>query len=223
MANVLVIPDAHLPSEHKGALEFLKRVYKQYKCNKVVCIGDLVDQYCFSSYTKDPSALSTTDEIIATQKKLKLWIKAFPNMQIVYGNHDLRLFRQAAIVGIPKQFITPLNQVYDLPDSWTWHDEVEIDGVLYVHEGSVGGKYAHIRLAERNQQSTVMGHLHSSPGIGYMANRNRLIFGMNVGCLVDRHTYAFNYAKKLPKQVLSCGVVLDGGKLPLVIPMNIKD
>ena len=220
MSNVLVIPDVHLPCEHKGALQFLIKVKKKYKCDKVVCIGDMVDQYCFSTYTKDPEAPSTQEEINATKKKLKSWAKAFPKMSIVYGNHDLRLVRQAAIVGIPKQFITPLNEVYDLPSTWTWHDEVVIDGVLYVHEGGIGGKYAHIRLAERNQQSTVMGHLHSSPGVGYMANRNRLIFGMNVGCLVDRHTYAFHYAKKMPKQVLSCGVVLDGGKLPIVVPFS---
>ena len=42
---------------------------------------------------------------------------------------------------------------------------------------------------------------------------------MQVGCGVDRRSYAMAYAKHFAKSYkLSCGVVLENGTLPMVIP-----
>ena len=47
--RVLVVGDLHLPFTHENYLGFCKRIYKQYKCNKVVFIGDIIDNH-YTSY-----------------------------------------------------------------------------------------------------------------------------------------------------------------------------
>ena len=100
--------------------------------------------------------------------------------------------------------------------------EWEIDNVLYVHgTGSSGQSGARTR-AIANRQSTVIGHSHSFGGVAYMASRNDIIFGMNVGCGIDVDHMAFSYGKNFPKKpTLGCGVVLDGGKTAIFVPMNL--
>ena len=81
---------------------------------------------------------------------------------------------------------------------------------------------AHKNRAISNRQSTVIGHCHSFGGVNYMASRNDLIFGMNVGCGIDVDAMAFSYGKNFPKKpTLGCGVVLDGGRTAIFIPMDL--
>jgi predicted phosphodiesterase len=44
MSRVLVFGDTHIPFMRKGYVEFLKSVYKKYRCDKVVCVGDLDEE-----------------------------------------------------------------------------------------------------------------------------------------------------------------------------------
>lgn len=61
----------------------------------------------------------------------------------------------------------------------------------------------------------------SDAGILYNANEKSLFYGFNVGCLIDRHAYAFRYAKFAPKkQILGVGLVTKG--VPQFIPMLIN-
>ena len=44
------------------------------------------------------------------------------------------------------------------------------------------------------------------------------LFAMQVGCGIDDESFAFGYAKNFNKKpVISCGVVLNKGTLPMVI------
>jgi hypothetical protein len=54
--------------------------------------------------------------------------------------------------------------------------------------------------------------------IQYSTSINDTLFGMNVGAALDPDTYAAAYAKDMPKKpVVNCGVVLEKGKLPILI------
>jgi hypothetical protein len=67
-------------------------------------------------------------------------------------------------------------------------------------------------------QSTVIGHIHAFAGIQWNANPRHLFFGFNVGCLIDRHLYAFKYGKKFKnKPILGVGLIENG--IPKYIPM----
>ena len=68
---------------------------------------------------------------------------------------------------------------------------------------------------------TVIGHVHSSAGVQYLASKRDLIFGMNVGCGIDIKSYAMAYGKNFANRpVLGCGVV-QGGQDASFVPMLI--
>ena len=53
--------------------------------------------------------------------------------------------------------------------------------------------------------------MHGQAGVQYFANSSQLIFGMNVGCGLDRDRASMDYGLKFnTKPVLGCGVVIDG-------------
>jgi predicted phosphodiesterase len=220
MSKVLVIPDTQIPFAHKEAIPFLKLVEKTYKPDRVVHIGDLIDSHAVSFHDHDPDGLSAGDELKATVKELKAWYKAFPKVDFVEGNHDLRFYRTAFSLGLPRAVLRDLHDLLEMPKTWTVQESVEIDGVIYEHgDGLKGGLNGSFRSAvDGNQASTVFGHFHSSAGIRYFANKRRLMFSMNVGCLMNTHSYAAAYGKKLKdKPILGCGLVLDG--IPVYVPM----
>ena len=43
--NILVIGDLHSPFIRKGYLEHCQKIYDKYNCNKVIFIGDIVDNH----------------------------------------------------------------------------------------------------------------------------------------------------------------------------------
>jgi metallophosphoesterase superfamily enzyme len=222
--KILVISDLQMPFQHQDALAFLKAVKKKYKPSHVVNIGDVTDSYCLTAWQKDPDFISANDEIQQMLAGVKELAKMFPKMDVLTSNHDLRLQRAAKRAGIPKHFIKDYHQWMGCPKTWVFHDELEIDGVLYTHgdEVGAGGMNASLKRAMHYGKSSVSGHLHTQANINYFANRDKLIFGMQVGCLIDRKALAFAYAKSnLKKPVLTVGIIDRG--VPFLVPMLLDD
>lgn len=216
--RVVVIPDLQIPYEHKDALRFMQAVAKEIDATKVICIGDEVDQLALSRYDTDPEADGAGPELRKAIKRLKPWYEAFPECQVVVSNHTGRVQKAAFKAGIPEAYLRPVEDWLEAPEGWTWQDYVVIDGVRYEHGDNQGGMYAARNLAMRNRQSTVIGHHHSHGGVYYIANDNEMIFGMNVGCLIDTKSIAFKYARGAAfKPTLGCGVVIEG--VPFFVPM----
>jgi len=219
MSRVLCIPDLHSPFIHKRALKFCRTINEEYSCDRVVIVGDLFDQYCFSRYAKDPDSLSPRSEIEKAKRQIHSWVEAFPSVDITYGNHDMRLFKRLRESNIPPDmFVKSYNKIFGLPDTWRWSDKITVDRVLYMH-GSKAGEYSHVNIAKDLRRSVVSGHTHSSGGVHYISSYDDTIFGMNVGCLIDSNCYAFAYASEMTRQpVLGAGVIIDG--FPTFIPLR---
>ena len=219
MSKVLVIPDLHSPWYHHDTVPFLKKVKDVYKPDRVVCLGDEVDAHNISEHDSDPDGLSAGDELTAAIEALQPLYKLFPKVDSVESNHTSRPYRKAFKHGIPRRYLKDYGEFLQAPPGWKWHESIEIDGVIYEHGESFIGKDAHLKHALANMQSTVIGHQHSHAGIAWSANPKSLIFGFNVGCLIDIHEYAFKYGKKFKsKPILGCGIVVDG-LVPIFIPM----
>ena len=220
--NVLIISDTHCPWEHPGYLDFCNDIKKRVKCTQVVHIGDLVDNHSISYHEHDPDGWSPADEMIAADVHLEPWFKAFPKVELCSGNHDGLVDRKGKTVGLPKRCFKSFRSMWNLPRGWEDAFEHIIDGVLYKHGTGMSGRYAHVQAAERARMSTVIGHVHSSAGIEYIASSRDCIFGMNVGSGIDRKQYAFAYGKDFPrKPILACGVVTDNGRNPQVFRMEL--
>lgn len=208
--RILTIGDTHIPYEKEGYLDFCKKQYDKYACTEVIHIGDLIDLHATSFHPSMPEAYSAGDELEYTKKKLKKWYEAFPNIKVVRGNHDDRIFRLASNSGITKHWIKDFTEVLEVPN-WEFQDHYEINNIIYTHGTGTSGATAAYRRAINMGKSVVMGHLHSEASIMYHKMGNTTLFGMIVGCGVDESSYGMNYAKNFPKKsIMSCGLVIEG-------------
>lgn len=216
--KVLVISDTQDPFSHPDYLPFLKAVSKKHKVDEIVHVGDEVDFHALSFFDPDPDGFSPGHELQAAIVNLKKLYKVFPTVKVCVSNHTARPLRKAFKYGLPKAFLKDYSEFLQAPKGWRWADYWEVDGIRYQHGEGYSGPQGALKAALTNMQSTVIGHIHAHAGVLYSANPKHLIFGMNVGCLINKDAYAFAYGKHIPsKPIISCGVVIDG--LPLVIPM----
>jgi len=222
MNNILVIGDSHIPFEHKHYLQFCLDTKKKYKCKDIIHIGDVTDNHKISFHDSNNENYSSGQEVKKAIKRLKKWTKAFPKVKVCIGNHDELARRRCLRHGMSNRYIKNYNDIWELPESWQWDFKHKLGNVLFVHGTGQSGKYPHIRLAEMNRCNTVMGHCHSVCGVQHMASFHDKIWGMCVGSGVDNKAYCFAYGRVYPrKPFISCGVILEGGKVPMIVPMDI--
>lgn len=210
--RVLVIGDCHAPCMLPEYPPFLRKVQKKYKCNRVVHIGDLVDLHCISYHEHDPE-LSIASELDKAIAQIAILTEIFPHVDLMTGNHDALVLRKASTAGLSSRMIRPFSELFELPDTWVVHPryhKLMIDGTLYMHgDQGKGGLYSAVKNAKEEFCSVVQGHLHAQSGVWYQANENNLVFGMQVGCGLDRRHMQMAYGTKFSsKPIISCGVVL---------------
>jgi hypothetical protein len=217
--RVLCISDLQEPFAHRDAFDFVCAVRDKYKTDTTVNIGDEGDFHAFSGkFPHDPDGYSPGHELSATITALEKWYNEFPETKVCISNHVNRFYKKVYDAGLPKHSVLSPQKLLEAPESWEWRESWVIDGVKYEHGDNQGGIDAARLLAISNRQSTVIGHHHAHGGVRFIANDDSVIFGLNTGCLIDRHAYAFAYgAGSKFKPTLGCGVVLWG--VPYFIPM----
>lgn len=209
-----VVGDLHFPFAHPNYLQFLRNTFKQYGVTRVVFIGDLFDHYSYSRFVKKPIAMNPRQEKEKALEQIKPYYEAFPKADICLGNHDVRYIERAEEFGIDEDIIKDFKDIYGMPKAWKIYDEYEnflfIDNVLYIHGSAYNGQYGAKQAAINEQMSVVMGHGHSFAGVYPVANRRKLLFGMNVGCGISPAEYAFAYNKKDKfRPLIGCGIVFN--------------
>lgn len=224
MANVLTIGDMHCPGMLRAYPRFLAKTYKKYKCDKVVVIGDAVDNGAISYHEKHPGLSSPAEEFKKAKKQLATVYKHFPEADWLIGNHDALTERQAVTAGLLPEWLRDYNDIWGVP-GWRIHERfstLTIDNVDYLH-GDAGrvGQFAAVKTSRARFRSVVMGHTHSEAGVWWTVNANAKIFGMNVGTGLDWKLMQFDYGKKfINKPVVGCGIVLEG-RYPHFEPMDL--
>ena len=203
--RVLVIGDLHEPFCLKGYLKFCKKTYLEYNCNKVVFIGDVIDNHFSSYHETDADGMGGGQELDLAIKKLSKWYDAFPDAYVTIGNHDRIIMRKAQTSAVPSKWIKQYKEVLETP-GWNFVESVIIDDVLYVH--GEGGEARSKSL--KNMQSTVQGHLHTKCYTNWHVGNKTRIFGMQVGCGINHESYAMAYGKNFGKPAIGCGVILNG-------------
>jgi len=216
--NTLVVGDLHAPFCKGGYLEHCVRAWNEYGCDSVVFIGDVLDNHYASYHETDPDGYSAGEELDRAIDQLGDWVATFPDAVITIGNHDRIVGRKCFSSGVSKRWVRTYQDVLDAP-GWNFVEEYfdEATGVLYQHgEGGTART-----VAAREQVSTVQGHRHSEAYAWHLANRRQRLWGMQVGCGLDRRSYAAAYARVGPKPAIACAVVADNGRLPIVSMMEL--
>ena len=205
-SRVLVIGDLHEPFCLDGYLDFCKKTYEEYNCNRVVFIGDIIDNHFSSFHQTDADGLGGKYELEQAVEKLQRWYEAFPDADVTLGNHDRIIIRKAQSSNIPSKWIKEFGEVLETPN-WRFVTDVYIDDVRYVH----GDKSGKPKMAtKRDMVSTVSGHYHTDMYVEWMFGKTRAIFGMAVGCGIDSTSYAMGYMQGGKKEAIGCGIVLGG-------------
>ena len=214
--RVLVIGDLHEPFCHKDYLKFCKETYEKHNCNRVVFIGDIIDNHYSSYHESSADGFGGKYELDKAIKKLAKWYKAFPNADVTLGNHDRIIIRKAQTSNIPSKWIKEFNEVLETPN-WNFVTDVYYDGVRYVH----GDKSGKPRMAvKRDMVSTVSGHYHTDMYVEWMFGKTRAIFAMAVGCGIDAKSYAMGYMQGGKKEAIGVGIVI-GGHCAFNVKMNL--
>ena len=212
MSNVLVIGDTHAPCLIDGYIDFLWDQYHWWQCDRVVHIGDLVDNHALSFHLKKPQLKDPIREYEQAKEQVAEIVAAFPDADLMLGNHDVLPYRWCDEVGIPAEMMRDFGDIFELPDSWRVHgrySQLLIDGVVYQHGDR--GRGSAILNAKDELCSVVQGHHHAKAGVDYHRSATGQIFGLQVGCGTDylhaQQAYGQKYSRK---PILGCGVVLDG-------------
>lgn len=214
MSTVLVIPDLHAPCVQRGFIPWLRKLADYFEPDKIVCIGDLVDNYALSFHLKKPQLKDAMHEYQKACRQIKKVYKIFPKVDWLLGNHDVLPYRWCNEVGVPEEFMKTPTEIWPVP-GWSVHErfaQIMIDGVIYQHgDSGKGGRLAAASNARQEFHSVVQGHFHAQAGIEWFANKTELVFGMQVGCGTDFNALAMDYGRKFTtKPILGTGVVIDG-------------
>lgn len=216
MARVFVVPDTHFPFHDKKALKKVLQLIKKEKPTHVVQIGDLLDQYSFSKYSKSVGITPKDDVIKGLKAAKQFWTdvkKAAPKAKCLQllGNHDIRMKKRIAD-NLPEleAFFDP-NDLYRFKGVFlasSDRDYIDIDGVRYLH-GYLSKSIDH---ALKQNRSVVHGHRHRPE----LSTYGPALWSMDVGFLGNEKELPFQYTQsKTTNWRLACGLVENG--LPRLI------
>lgn len=206
----LVVPDMHAPFSDTKYIKWLKKQYHKYKCSFIVCLGDMIDNHTMSTHPKSAVSTGTLTEFMNAKKFFKTFLDSFPGVKVYYclGNHDIRITKLAAGLGIPSEFLKSFRELFDLPDNVIIGSSFLINNVLYTHGTEYSGRNSITTTTNFAHKSIVLGHSHSNFGVFYTNTGYDQLFCMYCGCLIDKSAYAFQYGTNNKfKPILGCGVV----------------
>ena len=214
-SNILIIPDLHAPFVRIGYLDFCIEMKRKWDCDKIIFIGDLVDNHYSSFHETDPDGLSAKEELDQAINQIQAFYSAFPYATVLIGNHDSIPNRKAFTGGVSSRWVKSIKEMLQVPN-WDFKVEHWEGNILFCHGM---GRKAKGRM-KQDMVSIVQGHYHSESYIIYQVGTDRKTFAMQLGCGMDNNTYASAYAKNFMRQHINVGILL-GGKTPLIEYMDL--
>lgn len=176
MKTYLVIPDLHVPFHCRKYLKLLSKILKIHRFSGLVQLGDAIDAFQISSYSKDPSRRNTLAEDINDYKLiLNEWSSLLPrnaSVHLICGNHENRLSKYIAnqardLHGLVPDWKTLLG--VDLRNKvgahkWYYHpyekwDSCKIGDCVLMH-GFYYNQHTAMTMLAKYKCNTVAGHTH---------------------------------------------------------------
>lgn len=219
--RILVISDTHVPYHHPDALKFLQAIKDKYEPDRVVHIGDEIDNHAMSYHDSDPDTFSAGDELAQAREVIWQMEEIYPKVDVIESNHGSLWYRKAKTHGIPRDAIKSYEEILQTK-KWKWHYDLTLtlpngQPCFFHHGKSANGLLASQKLG----MSFVQGHFHGKYNIQYWGNQERLNFALQVGCLIDDSALAFAYNKTtMDRPIIGLGMIIDSQ--PKLIPLVMK-
>lgn len=226
--QILVIPDLHAPFHCKKSVKSMLRCVKQMEVKQnfthVVQVGDALDLYCFSRYSKSVDLTTPKKEIEQGRKVLsELWEEVqtiCPKAKCyqLLGNHDARLEKQILTKMPELAELVDISTFWDFPGVKTMpsqREELIIHNIVFIH-GHYGRPGQHLNF---NLMNTALGHTHKG-SVVFRRIKGKILWELNGACLADLSSVPLSYTaqRKLSNMQNGFGVIDDYG--PRFIPLS---
>lgn len=210
--TTIALGDIHAPFQSNRDLRIAYRVIEDLQPDKIILMGDCIDFYAISSFSREPKRVLQLQNEIDTTKEILGMIDSLSNAEIVYlmGNHEDRLQR----------YLMAHPEIYNLDNLKLEYllglDKLNIKIKAEVKEGDLiytHGKYVSKHSAysvkrelesRAYQISVLMGHTHRQ-GMFSITGYKNTVDGYEIGCLCEDQEYAIN-----PNWQRGFAVVTDG-------------
>lgn len=170
------------------------------------------DHHSMSFHDSDPDGHGAGNELELAKANIKLWYEMLGEAIVTQGNHTVLAYRKAFNAGMSSKWVKSIQDVLEVP-KWDYVSEFETDKFIVGHGDD--GKLMKTKVLPTGK-SYIQGHFHSDSMLQFYSEQ---LFGMQVGCGVDKESYAFKYANKGRKRFIhSVGLYVDGN--PMLITMK---
>ena len=167
LERVFFYPDVHAPFHRVDAWQLVLRAQKDFKPDTVVTLGDFVDFFSISRWSKDPArAMSLADEVGLAQGMLDEIVAASPSARRIYlgGNHEDRLQRYLQdkapelfeFIDVPKLLKLAEKGFEYVP----YKQAMKIGKLHLTHDVGTAGRYAVYKALDAFQHPVVTVHTH---------------------------------------------------------------
>lgn len=161
--TILVLGDVHFPWPNRAALKDLRRIIKQLGPHTILQVGDLLDLYGLSRFSKNAGhgltlkqeALLGRDFVCEMSDSCKLYVQC-------EGNHELRLAKRLQDEPDLASTHPSMRELLGVPESsWVpYHTHRFIGKVAFTHDVGFSGVQATRQTLNAMQSSVCFGHTH---------------------------------------------------------------
>jgi hypothetical protein len=208
---ILFVPDAHRPFHDQRAWDLMLAVGRNMRARhrgrmRIVCLGDLLDNYAVSSHMKDPARRERFLEEVASANEGLDELDAIgaDSKDFVEGNHEWRYERFIADKAPELHGLTTIRQLLRLDDRvWSYtpyRSHLRVGKINITHDLERAGRGAHDDARAAFEGNAVIGHTHRM-ALSYEASVNgRVHLGCMFGWLGDYSRIDYRHAVRARRE-----------------------
>lgn len=166
LKKILFVPDVHRKYHDDRAWKLVMKVGKVFKPDVIQILGDFIDFYSISTFSKDPNRVNKLDEEIASGNEGLDELDSLGATQKTYiaGNHEFRLERFLKDKA-PQLFnFIQIEKLLRLSDrGWQYipyKQDTKLGKLFSTHDIGVTGRFAAHRSLDTYQHNIVTAHTH---------------------------------------------------------------
>jgi hypothetical protein len=163
---LLLVPDSHHPYADMKAWGLMLKVGRALKPQHIYCIGDLLDFYSVSSYSKDPARKASLGAEVAAGNEAMDALDALKakHKTFIAGNHEDRLQRHLQDKDPQLLEFVDVAKLLRLKErGWKYvpyRSHCKLGKLNLTHDVGNAGRFSTYKALDTFQHSVVTGHAH---------------------------------------------------------------